>query len=280
MPIPDGVVALLERIPATFWGVILGALFSLGGIALTNRAHDRRQRAQLDHDREIRKREREFALRRDVYLAASEAFSAGLIAVGRFSDPEIPNDKLLAAYLDKMPSVAKVLVIAGEQTVREVVEFSGELNATYVSLSTRRMPLAAQKQQLELLTAQVHSASQQRDGTLEQMRQHNLDHAGDQQRWKFLESRFELEQRQLAEATERMIALARTLLPQQIAFAEECAAEASRLGVLFSSVTLSIRSELELPIDEAEYKRIVRESVDKQEAVMKRLTETAQGLLS
>ena len=53
---------------------------------MTNRASDRRLRAQLDHDRELKARERELSLRNDVYLAAAEAVSAGFYAVARFAD--------------------------------------------------------------------------------------------------------------------------------------------------------------------------------------------------
>ncbi|MGH7146517.1 MAG: hypothetical protein ACREIJ_01260 [Nitrospiraceae bacterium] len=83
----------LEIIPATFWGVIIGALFTLGGILLTNHFHDRRLQTQLAHDRNLKNREREMSLRKDLYLAATKAASAGLIAVGRYANFEIPFDK-------------------------------------------------------------------------------------------------------------------------------------------------------------------------------------------
>ena len=106
---------VIESIPATFWGVIIGAFFSLSGVALTNRANDRRLHAQLAHDRQIKDRERELTLRKDVYLAAAEAISAGLMTVGRFADLEIPHDKLTEIYLEKSPAIAKVHVIAREK---------------------------------------------------------------------------------------------------------------------------------------------------------------------
>lgn len=87
-------------------------------MALTNHANDRRLKRQLDHDRDMRSRERELSLRKDIYLAAAEAISAGLIAIGRFANLDIPHEKLTEAYLDKSPSIAKVHVIAKEQTAK------------------------------------------------------------------------------------------------------------------------------------------------------------------
>ncbi len=41
------VLRLIEKIPATFWGVVIGSFCTLGGVVLTNRANDKRLREQL-----------------------------------------------------------------------------------------------------------------------------------------------------------------------------------------------------------------------------------------
>lgn len=103
-------LALVDKIPATFWGVVIGSFFSLGGVFLTNRSNDRRLRAQLAHDREIRSRERELSLRKDIYMSAAEAISAGLNAIARFSDLEVPHNQVAAFYLEKSSSIAKIML--------------------------------------------------------------------------------------------------------------------------------------------------------------------------
>jgi len=62
---------LLNGIPATFWGVVIGSLFTLTGVYLTNRASDRRLRSQLQNDRELKNREREMTFRKETYAAAA-----------------------------------------------------------------------------------------------------------------------------------------------------------------------------------------------------------------
>ena len=73
-------LVLVREIPATFWGVVFGSFFTLVGIKLTNRANNQRLQAQLSHERELQKKERELSLRREVYLTAVEAMSAGIVA--------------------------------------------------------------------------------------------------------------------------------------------------------------------------------------------------------
>lgn len=51
-------VSALEKALANYAGVIIGGLITfisaLGGVILTNRAHDRRLKEQLAHDREVK----------------------------------------------------------------------------------------------------------------------------------------------------------------------------------------------------------------------------------
>ncbi len=85
------------------------------------------------------------ALRTNIYLAAAEAASSGLFAVGRFANLDIPHDKLTEGYLEKAPSITKVHIIANEKTVRALSNFSIELNAALLRLSVKRFQLVAQK---------------------------------------------------------------------------------------------------------------------------------------
>src|SRR5260370_42287479 len=66
---------LLGDIPATFWGVVVGSLFTLAGIYLTNRANDHRLRV-----------EREMTFSKETYAVAAEASSVSISYLAKFSD--------------------------------------------------------------------------------------------------------------------------------------------------------------------------------------------------
>ena len=97
------ILVLIEKIPASFWGVVVGSFLSLGGVVVSNRANDRRLCQQLAHDRELKNRERELSLRKDIYLSAAEAIATGINSLGSFANLDISNDKLTAAYIEKSP---------------------------------------------------------------------------------------------------------------------------------------------------------------------------------
>ena len=213
-------------VPTVLLVAILSAFVSFGVAFVTNRAQDQKFQQQLAHDRDLKNREREMSLRRDVYLGATEAVWAGLLAVSRFADLEIPHGKLYEGYLDKAPSIAKVHIIAKDETVKAVMNFSGELNATFLRLSVKRSPLVGQKQQVEVLKSQAHEFNTEQ---LEQSR-----------------------------------VLAAKLYQEQLTFIEDCLGETRRLGHLLMPVIFSVRKELELPIDEVAYGRAVEAAADKQ----------------
>lgn len=100
-------LSIINMIPATFWGVVVGSFFTITGIALTNRASDKRLSLQFDHEQKQKKVDREMMLRKEVYLATAEAIAAGANAVSSFANFDIPNDQITALYIEKAPALAK-----------------------------------------------------------------------------------------------------------------------------------------------------------------------------
>lgn len=272
------ILNLIEKIPATFWGVVIGAFFSLGGVSLTNHANGRRLHAQLAHDRDMKARERELSLRKDIYLAAAEAVSAGLITVSQFSDLDIPHDKLTEAYIDKSPSITKVYVIAREQTAEAVANFVGELGATYLRLFAKRYPLVAEKRQLAFLKEQMDGFAKERDRMVELMKQFNLDGKLDQRQWDVINKNFQFESDRVTETIKQHTTRSRNFYASQIEYMKECVTEHNRLSRLLVPVLISVRTELELPINEAAYMEVIEESIRKQEISLKEFIQNVQNL--
>lgn len=275
---------LLTQIPATFWGIIIGASFTLAttliSLISTNRANDRRLQAQLAQDRDLKNREREMALRKDIYLAAAEAAAAGLFAVSRFANLDIPHDKLTEGYLDKAPSIAKVHIIASEKTVKAVLNFSTELSAAFLRLSVKRFQLVAQKQHIEFLRAQVDTSLKETSRTLELQKHYNIEGLADPRKWNVLQQNFEFERARGEQARQEADTLNASLIPRQLQFLEEVCDETITLGRLLTPALLSIRKELELPIDETEFRRISEEATTKQVESLKEFMRDLQSLIA
>lgn len=142
----DAIIGFLESLPATFWGVVVGALISLGGVMLTNQANNRRLRIQFAHDRALRLKEHELALRKEIHLAAAEALLTGIMAITKFADLNLSADKITEDYTAKAPAIAKMQIIASEKTWKAVTLLYNELSAACLRLSAKRAPLVLQWQ--------------------------------------------------------------------------------------------------------------------------------------
>ena len=265
---------------ATFLAVISGACIALSGVILTNRAHDRRLQTQLAHDRDLKNHDREMSLRKDIYLAATDAAATGLIAVSRFASLEIPDEQLTEGYLDKSASLGKVNIIANVETVRAVVNFSGELSAAFLRLFARRLPLVLQKQQIELLRAQFDISLKENARTLELQKQYNIEGLANPRRWEVLQQNFEFERDRGERARQEADTLNASLIPKQLQFLEEVCQETITLGRLLTPALLSIRKELEIPIDEPEFRRITEEAIAKQVESLKEFMRQLQSLIA
>jgi hypothetical protein len=244
-------------------------LATLSGVFVANLSQNKRLRAQLAHEREMKNREREMSLRKDVYLAGAEAVYAGLLAVNRFANLETPHEKVIEGYLDKAPSLAKVHIIAKEETVKALVAFSAALDTLFVRLFARRGPLVSEKQKIDALITQADITDKENSRTLELIKQYNLEGLTDQNRRDWLQRNFDFEQKQSKAARQEAASLAVTLYLKQLQLMEDCTDEKNKLVRLLIPVVFSIRKELELSIDEVEYRRVLDAAASEQLKIFK-----------
>jgi len=206
-------------------------------------------------------------------MGAAEAIWAGLNAVGRFGDLEIPNNKVTEVYTEKSPAIAKVHVIANEQTVRAQTDLTSELSATYMKLFAKRVPLITQKMQISNLQQQIDSLTREAAQMLELMKQFKLDGAADQRRWNVIEGNFKFAHDRIAEISKQRGELLTDLSVKQLCYAQECIGETNRLSRLVVPVVVAARAELDIPISEGAYMELMEESIKKQEASLNEFME-------
>lgn len=261
-------IHLLEAIPASFWGVVVGSFFSIGGVALTNRASDRRLRAQFEHERKLKTKDREMALRKEVYLDAAEAIAAGMNAISRFANLDIPHDQITSAYVQKAPAISKIHVIAQTETVQALAAFTGQLGSLFLTLFAQRYELQKSKNLVAITDNQIAEFGKERDRILEMIKQHNIEGIVDDRRWEVLQNSFEFEQKRVADGIARREELLGILHPKQLEFMRDCVAHSARLSQLLIPVLAAVRRELELPLDVHAYRQVAETALaNQQEAI-------------
>jgi hypothetical protein len=263
------VVELLEgfidKIPANFWGVAVGSLFALGGVFLTNRSNNTRLREQLEHDRKLRRKERELALRKEIYLAAAEAIAEGLRAILRYCDLEIPHRDISKAFVEKASSIAKIHVVATEDTARAVGALMGELDAAFLRLSVKRYPLDNLKNQLKIGQVQIDNFARTRDEMVDLMRKHNIEGTNNEKRMQVRNGTFQFEQKRVADTIEQQNKRQAEIVKRTLEYFKDCFAEHKEVAKLVIPVIAAVRAEIELPVNMELYGQIFKDLLEKQE---------------
>ncbi|MGH7146518.1 MAG: hypothetical protein ACREIJ_01265 [Nitrospiraceae bacterium] len=164
--------------------------------------------------------------------------------------------------------------------MKAVLSFSNELNASFMRLTARRIPLGLEKQEIDALRTVTDSALKENSRTLELMKQYNLDGLTDEHKWARLQQNFESEERRGNEAHQTANTRFRMFYPKQLQYIEECVGETIKLGRLLTPVLFSIRKELELPIDETEFRSLYEDAIAKQAESLKEFMRKLNSLIA
>ncbi len=115
-------------------------------------------RAQLKHDREQREREREFTLRRDVFLEFAEASTKPLLYLAKITNSEVPFSDLATLQQDALGPAAKMHGVARLSTVRALLTAFDTFSDAIFTLLPKRVALEKFTHQINAIAAQIDHA--------------------------------------------------------------------------------------------------------------------------
>lgn len=255
--------AWLASIPDVVWAALLASLLTLSGVLLANRSSRMRQVAELRHDAGQRNREREMALRRDVYLGAAGAISRAQSTLMRLADLNVTDQELSAAFSADSSAMAQVQVVGTNKTVQAISAFSQELSAAFLELTLKRLPLLVRKNQIELLGKFIDKSNTEQERFINVMRQLNLEGNTDQQAWTIVNDNFKLEQQKNTENMEERQALTDRQQHDILEFLKLSFDRFCTVSKLVPPAIFAVREELDLPLDREAYSKMFDENLEK-----------------
>jgi hypothetical protein len=261
-------VRYFSEISPTFLGIVVGSLFTIIGVILTNSSNTKRLRIQHDHERLLDSKERDATMRRETYLGAIEAISAGMVAVGRFGEFHFSPQELMEAYTNKSPAIAKVMVVGRNDTVKAVANFNSELTGAFMRLTSKR-------QNQQMILERSTSLEQDIERAIDELKQlqslideHQLEGNLHETQVDLLKHRYAAKKQNIDQLKAEHEKLWNLLLPEQMNLVKQSLQEIARLDQLLTPVIGMMRAELELPFDEQQYNQMVTENHHKQRAFL------------
>lgn len=233
----------------TLVAAVLGALFTVIGVSLTNRANQKNLETQLAHQEASRKREYELGVRRDVYLQAAEGIAAGMNSLVGLCQLDVDYSEIMEGFENRSAQIARVHIVASEKTALLMTELMTRLGQSLIRLNTERLALIALRARMNAQVARMDRHNAARDQCIELMRQENLAGNLDEARWKRIQSLLETEQKHASLAADAHDEILDQLRPRHIAFVQACLTEQAELRLQLIPLIESVRQELDMPID-------------------------------
>ena len=255
---------LIKSVPATFWGIVVGSLFTVIGVVLTNIENTKRLRLQHRHEWTLESKERDLEMRRNTYLDAMEAIAAAVAAVGRFGDLSISSDDLMRVYTDKSAAIGKVSIVGKEETIQAVANFSRELTGTFLRLSSKRERLNWALQQSTIVEEKLALALHELEQLQDQLNAFSFSGQRDESAKHALQNNLEFQEQQIEDLRSEEAELHQQFFPAQMDLVRETVSEVASLDRLLVPVIKLVRTELELPFDSDFYTEIIEDGARRQ----------------
>jgi hypothetical protein len=250
-------ITFFESIPSAFYGVLIGSLLTIIGVVLTNISNTKRLRLQHEHERTLRNKERDSNMRREIFMEAMEAISAGITAVSRFAELNETPETLMKSYTSLSAKVSKVTIVGQIETIEALANFQLELNGAFLRLSAKRDQFDAHLKTSRFLEEAIKSKKDKLDFLSEQMTKAKLNQVSEES-LNQLQAEFDAVSKDLEklQSDEEHYDL---MVMQTIAkLVQTSMAEVSSLNNLLVPLISMMRTELELPFNSEHFGKILQ----------------------
>jgi len=267
----DAFAGYVGQVPAEFWGIVVGAAIALGGVILSDRAQEKRQRADQTHDRTERKKDREFAARKEILLDAATGLYGMTQCVSHLSDLAIPYAQIMKDNQEYAVPVARAYIIASDETIRAMAALSTGVQADLLRLSYDRSELDKAQRYASTIEAKQRSHNEAAERVIERMRQFNFEGMSDPARWQKANAMHDYDRKLALGAAEERDSIGQQTFPRHMALSEEVLKAAKGRWPEIVRVLVAIRRELGVPTDEAELMRVIEDSSKRPTEELERL---------
>jgi hypothetical protein len=196
-------INLFRAVPDVIWSAVLASLLTLSGVLISNRSNTTRQRIQLQHDADQKAKERNAALRREVYLKLAEELTQANSYLARLPQVDASKANPAEGMQGFFAAAARLQLVAEPKTALLVNELVGSYGELLLRLISRSMPLQSARQKITLHDDLYSRAEEQVTRVLGKMVKFNESAQASEQVFCALQRSFEGFQTQASEHADR-----------------------------------------------------------------------------
>jgi hypothetical protein len=270
------IVSILSHVPDVVWAALIAAGIAFLTTRLSNRNSRQQLQMQLDHDARQKNREREMALRRDVYLPALEAVTRCSAALGQLANLDADLAAVGRQLVADLATIAKVQLIASEPTIEAIMAFLRAFLPAYIEIMSLRAPLLIRQQVIAVEQSVIDRSFAELQRLTQLMRQHNLSGSTDRGPMDRLNAQVVIEQTAIQTHSEKRDALSNEQQLDKLRLLSRLTTLNASVAQCMPDALIAARRELELPLDAAHYRRLFAQQQEAVDKVMNDLVERGQ----
>lgn len=283
LAISQGLSNLLQAIsevPSTFWAVIVSTSITLLTVHLTNRSNTTRLERQLSHDRELKKVERLFNAKREIYLEVAESISISMRSLAHYANFEMAHGDLLREGNTKSAALAKINLVGSAETLRALAAVNRALGSAIVEMTALRHPLLAEYGVLRVREQNYKNIQMRFEALLELQHQKRVDGVLGNEDFDRLMKLTELTMDRANKTRTAWVEHEKALRGQAMVVYQQALKYNSSIARLLPRLLEAIRIELDLPPDTAVFDEIVDAASAHLEGIGKRFVDIQKGVVA
>jgi hypothetical protein len=131
----------LNQVPDVIWSGVIASVITLTGVMLSNRSNTFRLQLQLSHDACEKHKDRSAAIRRDVYLEATEEMSRVSSYFGHLPQLNPLKDNPNEGMKGFFSAAAKMQLVSEQETAKLVGELATRYGEVFLTLLAKVQPV-------------------------------------------------------------------------------------------------------------------------------------------
>ena len=241
----ETIVEFISKVPNVIWSAIIASCLTFLGVLLTNKGNEKRQAALLEHEKQKYQSEQKLALKKEVFLNVARSFADILGLFPKLMNLDFTQKDIETQMADHSGIIAKAYLVAKEDSVAAVLNYSAETAEAFIKLMKERAIVLDHKNAIEIYRSTISTANYEKDRIISMMKELNLQGHNNQATFDYLNKSYEIQEGIVNRSKASLEEQESILKPLYMDFAKKCMNEHSRLLSLLPPMTIALRAELE-----------------------------------
>ena len=239
----------IASIPDAVWAALMASSLTLLGVLIANRHFAKQQKLELEYRKVEAAAEREFEMRRSVYLDAAAEVTTAFKHISNLPHIDSAKDNVSEPLDGFFVAVNKACLVASKETVELLNDFIAEYTRVFLKLVFKTSPIQDARITRDIQNDLYTSSQADVNRLLQKSAHFNEELKSDERQWQVIQDNLDFHVKRSSEAAEKRDEAWGLMNSLSARFVVEMLPDLKHLGTLVAPVYVAIRREIGLDSD-------------------------------